>query len=448
MAELRMRFVCANGNKSPLHRACQDLFISLCGDALLDTCYLASVCELYSSIRSSDIGFSIRIHGFDEKLMILAKTILSTCLSFRNRAGQSTLPSCLKRDRFKACLEVLKRKYNNSSMKASAQVTDMRLRCIRKDQISARAKLDAITNISIDNFNDIIAENLESIRVDALLHGNVDRDDALNAESMIKSAVLETGCGGFSMKKWPYQQVLKIPLLIKNQEISSNSLDPTEPNTAVEIYFQMKDDDNRTRAVIDLLSEMMYEPLYDQVRTKEQFGYQVSCGARWTFGVIGMSFKVVTSNRSANEVVDRLEKFLVDYRVELENMTTEKFLEHCVGLVRNKLLKSDNLEEECSSHWEKIIERKDAIDWEQSRNEAVELRGITKKEVIVAFDKWLAPFSNQQKPNKRRRIIVKVIGSSEKSHSEMQEEDISCAVDDEVRKAHSAIGNNTWGKYC
>ena len=96
----------------------------------------------------------------------------------------------------------------------------------------------------------------------------------------------------------------------------------------------------------------------------------------------------------------------------------------------------------------KIIERKDAIDWEQSRNEAVELRGITKKEVIVAFDKWLAPFSNQQKPNKRRRIIVKVIGSSEKSHSEMQEEDISCSVDDEVRKAHSAIGNNTWGKYC
>ena len=36
-----------------------------------------------------------------------------------------------------------------------------------------------------------------------------------------------------------------------------------------------------------------------QLRTKEQFGYQVSCGARWTAGIIGMSFRVVSAAKSA-----------------------------------------------------------------------------------------------------------------------------------------------------
>ena len=50
-----------------------------------------------------------------------------------------------------------------------------------------------------------------------------------------------------------------------------------EPNTSVEVYFQISKDDAKARAIIDLISHILYEPMYYQLRTKEQFGYDVGC---------------------------------------------------------------------------------------------------------------------------------------------------------------------------
>lgn len=68
------------------------------------------------------------------------------------------------------------------------------------------------------------------------------------------------------------------------------TIDPQEPNTAVEVYFQVGKDNVLDRVLVDVLIQMMYEPLYDELRTKEQFGYHVSCGSRWTFEIIGLCF--------------------------------------------------------------------------------------------------------------------------------------------------------------
>jgi len=57
---------CEGMNDNALNQACMSLFVKLCGDALTERCYMASVCELGSSIHVTDGGFSVRIHGFDE----------------------------------------------------------------------------------------------------------------------------------------------------------------------------------------------------------------------------------------------------------------------------------------------------------------------------------------------------------------------------------------------
>jgi secreted Zn-dependent insulinase-like peptidase len=72
------------------------LFCTLCGDALTKTCYLASVCELGSSIRPTDTGFSTRVHGFNHNLLTLAKEVLRVVMSFRGRDGECDLPSTKK----------------------------------------------------------------------------------------------------------------------------------------------------------------------------------------------------------------------------------------------------------------------------------------------------------------------------------------------------------------
>mmetsp|Transcript_25023 Transcript_25023/g.38696 ORF Transcript_25023/g.38696 Transcript_25023/m.38696 type:complete len:904 (-) Transcript_25023:2329-5040(-) len=449
IAELRLRLICPNSNKSPLHKAVSDLFVVLAGDAILETTYMATVCELYSSISSSDAGFSIRVHGFDDKLLDLAEETLNAILSFRGLSDETLLPNIIKPGRFEACLEALLRRYRNSGMKSSKQVTDIRLQCVRPTTWSAHSKLTALENITVQSFNKIMSENLDLVCSEALLHGNCDKADATRTETIITTAINKSGTGGFAKKKWPYQQVIKVPLKEHNHVLVAPSNDPNEPNTAVEVYFQISLDDRRTRVIIDLLSHIMYEPLFDQLRTKEQFGYQVSCGPRWTFGIIGLSFKVVTASKSPTEVSDRIERFLTEFRKELVEMKREPFVEQLVGLAKNKLAMNNSLEDECNDFWEQIVEH--TFEWESSRNEAVELRNVTKAEVIEAFDKWFAPLSQTGILNKRRRLVVQVIGTSDGPTSMgrplVEPSSVGNTIDSSVKDFHKLAGNGaTWGK--
>jgi nardilysin len=144
---------------------------------------------------------------------------------------------------------------------------------------------------------------MELVTAEALFHGNVDFTDAKAAESLILSA-LRGSEGGLTLskKKFPKELVTQFPLCSDPYIITCPTKNLSEPNTAVEYYFQVGKDETKDRAMLDLLAHMMMEPFYDQLRTKDQFGYVVSCDSRWTSGVMGLYFSVVSSTKSAVSV--------------------------------------------------------------------------------------------------------------------------------------------------
>lgn len=133
-----MRLVCAAANKTPFHRACAELFVSLILDSITETSYLADVCDLECSVSSTDTGFSVRVHGFDDKMLKLFTVVLEAMLGFR---GQSTLPLSIKEGRFEACLEVLRRRYSNTGLKASNLSSNVRLQSLQPLLRSAHSKV-------------------------------------------------------------------------------------------------------------------------------------------------------------------------------------------------------------------------------------------------------------------------------------------------------------------
>ena len=158
---------------------------------------------------------------------------------------------------------------------------------------------------------------------------------------------------------------------------------------------------------------------------------------------MGINFKVVTTCKSADQVNMRIEEFLREFRKEIVDMSKETYMEHVVGLAKNKLEKFNSLEEEAGSLWYEITERR--YDWEVHRNEAHTLRSITKDEVIKAFDDWLCPTKEL-----RRRLIVHAIGTTEGVSSDnrptIPSKDVGSAIDNKVKAFHRAVGNKTWGK--
>ena len=434
IAELRVRLICQEANKTPLHKACADLFVKLVTDAVTEVSYLASVCELGSSLSSNDVGFSLRVHGFDDKLLNLFESIFVVMLSFRGE--EHGLPNTARAGRFEACLEVLSRNYANSGMKASKLSSDIRLRCLRATTWSAFAKLEALKGLTVGIFAKTMNDILSKISLESFYHGNVDKADTEKAERLIVKMVETSGGGGLPQKKYPQQLVTMLPQSIDAVHVNVSSKDPSEPNTAVEIYIQIGKDRIEDRVMIDLISHLMDEPLFDQVRTKDQFGYSVSCDARWTYGIIGIYFLVVSSTKSASEITQRIEKFLCDYRQELVEMKSDVFMEHTVGLAKKKLDMFHSLSDECDSYWTEITDGR--FDWQVWRNETITLRSITKEKTLAAFDQWLMPGNALQ-----RRLVVQVLGGEGRPQG--NDSEAMTLLEDSVLSFHKEVTGN-WGK--
>ena len=130
-------------------------------------------------------------------------------------------------------------------------------------------------------------------------------------------------------------------------------------------------------------------------------------------------------------------------------MKEEQFMEHLVGLAKNKLEMFNSLSEETGCYWSEIQDKR--FDWEVYRNEALALRSLTKEKVITAFEEWLLPRSTDGTLRHRRALIVQVIGNGGEACAEgrpcvVDSESISAYVDEQVRAVHNSVGGATWGQ--
>ena len=140
IAELRLCLYCAEANKTPLHAACADLLVYLVADVMTESAYMASICEIGSSFSVNDSGFTLRVHGFDDKLMSLFLITFELLLSFRKENG-GNLPVGVEARRFELCLETYRRRCVNAAMKASKLASATRIRCLRPNSWSSNQKV-------------------------------------------------------------------------------------------------------------------------------------------------------------------------------------------------------------------------------------------------------------------------------------------------------------------
>ena len=442
ITEFRIQVTCpAIIIHDPLHRACTDLLRKLCADALMETVYLAEMCELECTIDATDTGFYFRFYGFDDKLLDLFTTTMTLFLSFTKVTD--TLPDSIATDRFHVCLEILQRQYKNSGTTSSNLSNGLRLRAIRPTIYSPSQKLKSLDGITIPTFCQTISSILKSFSVEAFIHGNVAKDDAHTARDALLNLVSTVNSVGLARKQYPPQSVLRIPNVLEATQIIVPSFNPSEQNTSCDVYIQVGKDNVRDRVMLDLLMHMMENPMYDQIRTQDQFGYDVYCSGRWTFGILGCIFHVTTNVKTAAEVVERIDKFIADFRNDLSRMPTKAYHEHLVGLAKQKLDMYNNLTDETDTLWSEIDNGR--FEWEAWRNETVCLKDISKDDVMKALDEWILPGT------KRNILSVQVIGSGKTDSSigrPILDNDSNAIdyADDRIQEFHKLCKNQIWGR--
>jgi hypothetical protein len=128
-------------------------------------------------------------------------------------------------------------------------------------------------------------------------------------------------------------------------------------------------------------------------------------------------------------------------------MKDELFMEHLVGLAKNKLEMFNSLSEETGYYWSEM--KTGRLEWDVYRDEVLKLRSFTKENALTAFDSWLLPSKDGKKLD-RRVLVVQVIGYGDEAAAQgrpdVDPDAIPAFVDKTVRALHKSVGGKTWGK--
>lgn len=113
--------------------------------------------------------------------------------------------------------------------------------------------------------------------------------------------------------------------------------------------------DLHSRVTSSLLIQILSEPAFNILRTREQLGYIVSC-TPWTLsgeGAKGIRI-VVQSERTPAYLEQRVDAFLEEIRRLIVDMPEEEWKEQKKGLEQKWLEKYKNMNEETNSFWHHI----------------------------------------------------------------------------------------------
>ena len=131
---------------------------------------------------------------------------------------------------------------------------------------------------------------------------------------------------------------------------------PNESNSALTYYVHFGSKvDRHLRVVSALLTQILSEPAFNILRTKEQLGYVVGASTWDAPGDNETGLRIVVqSERGPVYLEHRVETFLDHMKSVIEPMTDEQFAEQKNGLERKWREVAKNLNEEVNRFWAQI----------------------------------------------------------------------------------------------
>jgi hypothetical protein len=154
-------------------------------------------------------------------------------------------------------------------------------------------------------------EMRSSVCIEILLYGNVSADAAAALGAFTKETVQgansgigkskgneggEVKGGGASSSclsdaHHPEQKIVKLPAGARISLLVAPRGEQEE-NLAVEAYYQLGPDYLMPSIMLEMFEQVISEPFFDSLRTKQQLGYSVSSDIKNSWGILGFTFKV------------------------------------------------------------------------------------------------------------------------------------------------------------
>ncbi|KAI1314496.1 Insulinase (Peptidase M16) [Mortierella claussenii] len=398
---------------SPSNNVKTQLYVNLLKDALNEYSYDADLAGLSYSLDTTVEGMILSVEGYNDKAHVLLQKVVEKMKNLEIDA-----------ERFRLMQDQMDRMYKNFKLEAPHQHAMYYMSYLTQEKLWTQdEKLAELKDLTPQDIQAFYPALLSRLHIEGLIHGNMAAAEALRAGSIIEE--------GLSPKPLVPSELLsqRSHLLPENCKTvyKRDVPDPNNVNSGVEYYLQIDDaTSKKSRARIQIMAQIINEPCFNQLRTKEQLGYLVFSGVRKQTGATGLRF-ILQSERDPVHLESRIERFLESrMKTYLQDMTTEEYEKQVNSLIQKKLEKDKNLRQETYRYWGQIMSG--YYDFDELQDEVEEMRKTTLEMARQFFTDSILPSARNAKKlsvhlqsQKVPAVTLKKDQESEEGSTESQE---------------------------
>ncbi|GAA5845286.1 hypothetical protein JCM3766R1_000717 [Sporobolomyces carnicolor] len=365
------------------------VFTELVRDSLNEYSYDADLAGLSYSFDQQADGILLNADGYNDKLAVLLNVVVERMKNLE-----------IDRKRFDIIVDQIRRLFVNFSLEEPYNhVMIDASHLTQATSYSVPQKLEALLQITPESLREHIDRVLSRVHIEALVHGNMLKHEAIELARSIEQKVVPSGSPSLTRQELESHRALVVP---RGRHVYRRVGDnPENPNSAVEQFTYVGDlyDDDK-RGLLSLLGHIVSEPLFDVLRAKEQLGYIVSSGPRKSIGFMGLRV-IVQSERDCAHVESRIDAFWRQFSTTLRDMTESDFEKYKEAVRQKKLEDHKNLWQESSHLWINI--HSGWYDFEQRWRDADNVSKFTKQDLVDFFERHFLSSSSSEE---MRRLSV------------------------------------------
>eukprot|EP00548_Thalassiothrix_antarctica_P015226 CAMPEP_0194175336 /NCGR_PEP_ID=MMETSP0154-20130528/9376_1 /TAXON_ID=1049557 /ORGANISM="Thalassiothrix antarctica, Strain L6-D1" /LENGTH=1065 /DNA_ID=CAMNT_0038889095 /DNA_START=460 /DNA_END=3657 /DNA_ORIENTATION=+ len=322
-------------------------------DRLEEYAYDARLAGLSYDLQILPRGVRVTFGGYNDKLQEFATSIIQTLTSSkvlpRNKAEFDRYIDTIQRGL--AAFDV-KQPYAHASYYA---YQTLQPRSFQYGNAVIRSAMSKIKSASqLESYLNTCWKR--AAKAEALLQGNLSQKEALELINTIDTALSFTKLD--DPKYYP-PRLTALSLPSSATQLTVSDSNPVNDNAAVHVMLQSVSRSTKDQILIEILSAIVSEPFYNQLRTQQQLGYIVSSGIRAIEDTRTIAFIVQSGKEPVSKLTKEILKYLDSLATYLEkDVSRATFGTYVKALIDRKTEPEKLLGAETTRHWNEIASGK------------------------------------------------------------------------------------------
>ena len=241
--------------------------------------------------------------------------------------------------------------------------------------------LEATEAATLDDLMEYVSSIWSSGKGMALVQGNLEEKEAQALVTTIDKAL---GFQTVAANELPPELT---PLPLPNAMPTRLSM--TEPNeengnAASYVVIQSLSNEPRDHVLIELISSVVSEPFYEELRTRQQLGYIVSSGVKPVGKTKTMGFIVQSSTAKNKKLTEEIFKYMDRIRADLQKVTKGDFAVYVKSLIDVKTAPEKTLAAETTRNWAEIASGR--LEFDRTQREVQALLSLNRDDMLEFWD--------------------------------------------------------------